>query len=85
MTHYQVEIECRIAGIPCLVGLVTYQQVKGSFDYHAGSDVDYLGYTDIEYDVLDRNGRLAPWLERKMTDQDHYAICKAVKEYFLMN
>ena len=85
MPHYQVEMETRICGIPCIVGVATYNQVKGSHDFHAASDVDYWGYEEIEFDVMDRNGRLAPWLERKMTDQDYAKVEKEIKQYFSTN
>jgi hypothetical protein len=32
--------------------------------------VDYYGYRDAEWEVLDRRGRPAAWLERKLTDAD---------------
>ena len=38
------------------------------------SDWDCYGYTDIEFDVLDRKGYKAPWLKRKLTDSDRERI-----------
>jgi hypothetical protein len=66
---YIAEIETRVAGIPCLVGVTYFESVRGSYDYHAASDMDYHGYTECEFEVLDRRGRKAPWLERKLTDK----------------
>ena len=59
-----------IAGIPCLVDVMTCTVVKGSRSYNAPSDWDYYGYTEVEFEVCDRRGRPAPWLERKMTRDD---------------
>jgi len=65
-----MEIESKIAGIPCLIQVDRCDVVKGSFRYDAPSDWDYHGYTEVEFTVLDRGGYPAPWLERKMTDDD---------------
>ena len=67
---YIAEIETRVAGIPCIIGVTEYECVKGSYSYHAASDWDYYGYTECEFDVLDRRGRKAAWLERKLSDKD---------------
>jgi hypothetical protein len=64
------EIESRVAGIPCIIGVEEYQE--GSGDYWCDSDVDYYGYS--EWVVCDRRGRPAPWLERKLTDSDRSRI-----------
>ena len=66
---YEAEIETRVAGIPCLIGVITYESVAGTGNYWEDSDVDYYGYTESEWEVLDRRGRKAPWLERKLTDK----------------
>ena len=34
------------------------------------SDQDCYGYAEIEFTVLDRRGREAPWLTRKLTPDD---------------
>jgi hypothetical protein len=64
------EIESRVAGIPCVIGVTHFESVRGSFSYHAASDWDYHGYTESEWVVCDRRGRPAPWLERKLTSKD---------------
>lgn len=66
------DMDTHIQGIPCQI-LVTHQaNVKGSS--RADNPWDYYGYTELEYDVLDRRGYPAPWLERKMTDKDRERI-----------
>lgn len=46
------------------------------------SDWDYYGYTEIEYDILDRKGYYANWLIKKLTSNDEEAIEEVVKAYF---
>ena len=62
-----------IAGIPCQVN-VTYFHHQKPLGPMCDSDWDCYGYTDIEFDVLDRKGYKAPWLKRKLTDSDRERI-----------
>lgn len=84
ISQYKEVIESSVAGIPCLIGVSTYLHVKGSFSYHAPSDLDYYGYEEIEFDVLDRKGYAAPWLERKLTDDDTARIEESISEHYRM-
>lgn len=80
--QYKAIIDASVAGIPCKIGVTYFNSVKGSFDYNAASDLDYRGYVECEYDVLDRRGRYAKWLESKLTDKDSAEIGRLVVEYF---
>ena len=71
-------IEARIQGIPCLVEVLQYEVHKGFFD--ADSDIDYRGFTVCEFQILDRKGYKASWLERKMTESDEDVILDKIKE-----
>jgi hypothetical protein len=67
---YELVFDTRIAGIPCQIG-VTYFHYQPPWRGSAetcDSDWDYYGYTELEYDVLDRRGRPAAWLEKKIDD-----------------
>lgn len=80
--QYIAEVEFRIAGIPCLIGIIDYECQPGSFSYNADSDWDYYGYSNLDYDVLDRKGYKADWLAKKITSQIEVEIEEAVEEYF---
>lgn len=77
-----MEVEVRIQGIPAIAKVTHFLKVKP----HRGSpqtcdsDWDYYGYTEIEFDVLDRKGYPAAWLERKMTREDEENIKIAIQE-----
>lgn len=78
---YVAQIPFRVAGIPCLIGVTEFHKVapwKGSAASCPSSD-DWYGYTDIEFEVLDRRGRPAPWLEKKMNRAD---IKAAIHDHF---
>ena len=78
---YPYTIEHRIAGIPCLIGVSHYfkQEPQG---YWADSDMDCYGYSEWEYDILDRKGYPAAWLERKIDRKEQDRLDRAVEEYF---
>jgi hypothetical protein len=77
---FLAEIESRVAGIPCIIGVTYFESVAGSHSYHADSDMDYYGYTECEFTVCDRRGRPAPWLERKLTAKDSERIESEIAE-----
>lgn len=77
---YIAKIESRVAGIPCLIGVTEFSSVRGSYSYNAPSDMDYYGYSESEWEVLDRRGRPAAWLERKLTDDDRSRIEQEIAE-----
>jgi hypothetical protein len=62
----------QIAGIPCTVEVTRHVVVKpwGGSPHTCPSSDDYYGYSEVEFEVCDRRGRPAPWLERKMTEDD---------------
>ena len=68
--RYELVFDTRIAGIPCQIGVTYfhYQPPWRGSAHTCDSDWDYYGYHELEYDVLDRRGRKAEWLERKMDD-----------------
>lgn len=79
--QYRDLVESTIAGIPCLLG-VTYFY-KQNPDYNCkDSDMDYYGYTEMEYDILDRKGYPAAWLEKKVTDKDTEKMEQDIIDYF---
>jgi hypothetical protein len=77
---YLAEIESTVAGIPCLIGVTEFSSVRGSYSYNAPSDMDYYGYTESCWEVLDRRGRPAAWLDRKLTGSDRCRIEREIEE-----
>ena len=69
----------RISGIPCYIQVDRFfiQKPLGPM---CDSDWDAHGYTDIEFTVCDRNGRPAPWLEKKMSYDDQQRIEVEIEE-----
>lgn len=77
-------IPARVAGIPCLVGVDSYTHVphwRGSAQ-SCPSAADWYGYTDMTWEVLDRHGRRADWLARKLDSDTQIDIETEIERYF---
>ncbi|MBK1722816.1 hypothetical protein CKO23_11230 [Thiocystis violacea] len=79
---YLAEIPARVAGIPCLIGVESYRRQRPNHRTWS-SDWDYQGYTDCDWRLLDRRGRIAEWLERKMGKKDKERIGEEIQSYML--
>lgn len=80
-TSYIATVEHNIAGIPCQIGVIYYKNVKGSYSSRAMDPDEYYGYLDADYDILDRKGYHAPWLERKLTRKEVDSALEAIVDY----
>jgi hypothetical protein len=68
------EIETTVCGIPCIVKVLNWEPYVPA---KTGGPPEYCypaegGYGD--WQVCDRKGRPAPWLEAKMTDRDRNVL-----------
>jgi hypothetical protein len=81
---YKKVLDYHIMGIPCKIGVVDYHYqpaFKGS-PRLCWSNLDYYGYTEIEYLVLDRKGYKADWLARKIDEDIDSEIQQFIKESY---
>ena len=70
----------RISNIPCQIEVLYYEPpCSGRRGHPDNWEPDTPEY--IEYDVLDRSGRRAPWLEKKMTNEDYAAVHTAAIQH----
>jgi hypothetical protein len=79
MPKFIAEIETRVSGITCLIGVIEYTAIPG--DSHADSDLDFYGYVESSWQLLDRRGRPAAWLERKLNDIIRRDVDETVNKY----
>ena len=74
-------LNTRIAGIPCQVELTSYTPFwngrRGHIDNWLPDEPE-----QVEFEVFDRKGYKAPWLERKMTDADYARIEQELMEFY---
>ena len=78
-----MEIETRVSGIPCIAKVTHYsrQEPHRGSAQSCDSDWDYTGFTECEFDILDRSGKPAAWLERKVTDDDRQRIEQEITKH----
>jgi len=67
--NYLSKIEFRIQGMPCLIGI---------------KEVDDIGLVD-DWEILDRKGYRAPWLENKMNSADNMRVEGALLDWTTCN
>ncbi len=72
-------LSTRIQGIPCQVQ-ATRIFVQKPLGPNCDSDWDCYGYSEVDFDVYDRKGYPADWLQRKMTDKDEERIVEQLLE-----
>lgn len=77
---FRLTFEHVIGGVPCVIGVLSYESVRGSYSYSAASDLDYHGWFDCEWQVLDEDGQLSPELAEKATWAEDQAIREKVQE-----
>lgn len=64
-----MDISTTIAGIPGVVR-VTHAHYTQPDPSSWTSDWDYHGGWELDWEILDRRGRPAPWLQRKCTEAE---------------
>lgn len=69
MKHYTAEIEITLGDDdePFIIGVITYKKHRGSFSYHAASDLDFYGYTEMEWELLNPDKTPAVEREKQLT------------------
>ncbi len=71
----------RVSNIPCQVMITCYYPARhanfrGTPDRWTPSEPE-----EISFQVLDRRGRVAPWLEEKLNEQDRRRIEDELRDY----
>lgn len=81
-TEYIAKIDREINETPCIIGVTYFHKQRGTFASKADSDLDYLGYTEMEWELLDEAGNPAPELEKALTKTQSENIEIDIEEYF---
>ncbi len=82
MITYLEQVPVRARGIPALAGITYYDYqppFRGS-PYLCDCSDDYYGHEEVEWDLLDRRGKPAPWLDRKLSKADREGITRELLE-----
>lgn len=75
-------IAITVSGIPCYANVThcDIQRPYGGSAQNCESDVDYYGYAEVEFDIYDRKGYPAKWLEKKLTEAEKDSIIDTIIE-----
>lgn len=69
--NYITQIEASVQGVPVILGIKYFERHEGSGSmYSAATDLDYYGWVEYDYDVLDEEGKPAKDLEIQITEKD---------------
>lgn len=67
-------IESTVAGIPCLIDYSIHGHYEPAKVYGPPESCYEAQYPEVCFEVLDRRGRPAPWLAKKMTAKEEARI-----------
>ena len=68
------EFESNLCGIPCKICITSWEPYRSAILRADPEDSHPAEGGCGDWEILDRNGRPAPWLERKMTKQEQARI-----------
>lgn len=68
----------RVAGIPCQVRVLWAEAYRPAYLWGPPERCYPAEGPECEWEITDRRGRHAPWLEKKLTDQDRRLINRIV-------
>lgn len=71
-----------VAGIPAFADVTRYhhQEPWRGSAHACPSDLDYYGFTELEFDLYDRKGYRAKWLEAKCIGKELEKVEEMLKE-----
>ena len=77
-----VEFDHRISGIPCIIRGTEYRRYRPEIVAGTVENSHQADGGTAAWIVLDRKGRPAPWLERKLSDRGRYEIEEIIMDIF---
>lgn len=80
-SDYRFTVNSTVAGIPCKLGVTDvgyYEPATYGKSWEDSEPEDYESHT---YDILDRKGYRAAWLDKKCTQSDLAAHQKAIDNH----
>jgi hypothetical protein len=79
--NYIAEIEHRVCGIPCIIGVTDYEGYTPAYTSGPPENCYPSEGGSGDFEILDRKGYRAKWLEKKMTARDEDAIQELIYEH----
>lgn len=77
-----MQFQSKVCGIPCIVEVTTYCKAQPMRIWGSGmGDCDPPEPEEFEFQLLDRKGYRAAWLEAKLTDAIEQQIYEDFQQY----
>lgn len=70
------EFDTKISGIPCICRVDHYRPAVPDHWGARMEDAEQGSPEEFDFTILTRRGKPAPWLERKLTDQDRERLAE---------
>jgi hypothetical protein len=82
--NYETIIDYRLNSIPCKIGVISHggQKPYPGSPFGCDSDLDYYGFFESDWEILDIRERCAPWLSIKLTNKDKEEIETIIYKYY---
>jgi hypothetical protein len=81
MSRYIVEIEGTVCGIPCIIAVTDYEGYTPAYVSGPPENCYPSEGGTGDFEILDRKGYRAKWLERKLTANEERHIQEAIFDY----
>jgi len=75
------EIDVRVCGIPAIARVLHYRPYEPAYRRGHPDNWEPASPPEIDFEILDRRGRPAPWLDRKLTNEDRARLERELIEY----
>lgn len=69
-----MKFSTRIAGIPCICRVLDYSPEKPAYTFGEFGEAIPADPEEFDFELLDRKGYKAQWLENKITDDDEIRL-----------
>jgi len=76
-----MDIDVRVCGIPAIARVLHYRPYEPAYRRGHPDNWEPASPPEIDFEILDRRGRPAPWLERKLTERERERIERGLIEY----
>jgi hypothetical protein len=76
-----MDIDVRVCGIPAIARVLHYRPYEPAYRRGHPDNWEPASPPEIDFEILDRRGRPARWLERKLTERERERIERELIEY----
>jgi hypothetical protein len=76
-----MDIDVRVCGIPAIARVLHYRPYEPAYRRGHPDNWEPASPPEIDFEILDRRGRPARWLERKLTERERERIERELIDY----